>query len=73
MALEAIKGVKQLCELAAEDKAHAVKSSNWKRKLFEKGADVFGSRAQKAEEEQQNASEEVIRTIGRQQIQIEWL
>lgn len=73
VALEAIKGEKQLSELAAEYKVHAVMISNWKRQLLENGAAVFGTRAQKAEEEQQNVSEDLIRTIGHQQVQIDWL
>jgi transposase-like protein len=73
VALEAIKGEKQLSELAAEYKVHAVMISNWKRQLLENGSAVFGSHAQKAEEEQQNVSEDLIRTIGHQQVQIDWL
>jgi len=73
VALEAIKGEKQLSELAAAYKVYAVMISNWKRQLLENGSDVFGSRAQKTEEEQQNVSEDLIRTIGHQQVQIDWL
>lgn len=73
VALEAIKGEKQLSELAAEYKVHATMISNWKRQLLEKGAAVFSFRAQKDEEEQQEVKEDLIRTIGHQQVQIDWL
>jgi transposase-like protein len=73
VALEAIKGEKQLSELATEFKVHPNMISTWKSQLLEKGSDVFDSKNQKAEGEREAATEDLIRTIGHQQVKIDWL
>jgi transposase-like protein len=60
VALEAIKGEKQLAELSAEFKVHPTMISTWKRQLLEKGAEVFDAIGAKAE-------------IGHQQVKIDWM
>ena len=73
VAIAAIKGEKQLSELAAEFKVHQTLISNWKRQLMELGAGVFETKATKSEEDQSAVSEELVKTIGHQTIQIDWL
>jgi transposase-like protein len=73
VAIAAIKGEKQLSELAAEFKVHQTLISNWKRQLMEQGAGVFDTKGQKAEEDPTAVSEELVKTIGHQTIQIDWL
>lgn len=73
VAIAAIKGEKQLSELAAEFKVHQTLISNWKRLLMEQGADVFDTKGQKPDQDRPGASEELVRTIGQQTIQIDWL
>jgi len=74
VAIAAIRGEKQLSELAAEFKVHQTLISNWKRQLMEQGPGIFDSkRQQKRDQEQSTSSEELVSTIGRQTIQIDWL
>jgi transposase-like protein len=49
VAIAAIKGEKQLSELAAEFKDQRTMISNWKRQLLEQGAAVFDTKGQKSE------------------------
>jgi transposase-like protein len=71
VALEAIKGERQLSEIAAEYKVHPTMISNWKRQLLEHGAEIFATNAQKSE--QDHKDEDLVHTIGYQQLQIDWL
>ncbi len=73
IALEAIKGEKQINEIAAEYKIHPVMIGNWKKQLLERGAAVFDNSKQQSEKEQKESTEDLIHTIGHQQVQIDWL
>jgi transposase-like protein len=66
VAIEAIRGEKQLSELAAEFKVHQTLISSWKRQLMEQGAEVFDTKGQKTDQDPAAVSEELVRTIGHQ-------
>ncbi len=72
VALEAIKGDKQLSQIAAEYNVHPNQIVQWKKQLLEKGASVFDSK----ENNQSSADkekEQLFKTVGKQQIMIEFL
>jgi len=73
VAIAAIKGEKQLSELAAEYKVHQTLISTWKRQLLEQGADIFENTPKKADVQAELVQEELVKTIGHQTIQIDWL
>lgn len=73
VALEAVKGNKTLAELATEYKVHANMISAWKKQLLERGSDVFETGKAVEEQDREEASERLVKTIGKQQIQIDWL
>lgn len=73
VALEAVKGEKQISQIAGEFKVHPNMVSQWKRQLLEKGAEVFESGRSSEDEEREDATERLVNTIGHQQIQIDWL
>ena len=73
VAIAAIKGEKPLSELAAEFKVHQTMISSWKRQLMEQGAGVFDTKPSKSEQDTAVVSEELVKTIGHQTIQIDWL
>jgi len=72
VALAAIRGEKSLSEVAAEFKVHQTMISNWKRHLMEKGAEIFESGTQKHDQDVA-VNEDLVKTIGNQTIQIDWL
>jgi transposase len=73
VALEAIKGEVQIAEIAAKYSVHPNQVAEWKRQLLEKGAEVFASKGEKDDREQQEAAERLYKTIGHQAVQIDWL
>jgi len=73
VAIAAIKGEKQLSELAAEFKVHQTLISIWKRQLLEQGSDIFDSNPKKSDIQTETIQEELVKTIGHQTIQIDWL
>ena len=73
IAIEAIKGERQISEIAAEYKIHPVMIGNWKKQLLERGCAVFDSTPEKSEKDREEMTEELIHTIGRQQVKIDWL
>jgi len=52
VALEAVKGLETIKEIASEHNPHPNLVSNWKKQLLEEGATVFGSHTARQEREQ---------------------
>jgi transposase-like protein len=73
VALEAIRGEKQIAEIATEFKVHANMIGVWKRQLLERGAEVFETGRSADERQREEAGERLVNTIGHQQIEIDWL
>ncbi len=73
IAVEAIKGQKQISELATEYGVHPQQISEWKRQLLEHGADVFASAAERDAKRIEEEREELYKTVGHQKVQIDWL
>ena len=73
VAIAAIKAEKQLSELAAEFKVHQTLISTWKRQLLDQGSAVFENTPKKADVQAEAVQEELVKTIGHQTIQIDWL
>lgn len=73
VALEAIRAEKTVSELASEYKVHANMISTWKRQLLERGSQVFDPGRSAGEQDREEAAERLVTTIGKQQIQIDWL
>lgn len=73
VALAACKGDKQLAELAEEFRIHPTMISSWKRQFLERGAEIFDMKGQQESKEREERTEELIHTIGHQQVTIDWL
>jgi putative transposase len=72
IALEAIKGEKQLSQIASEYNVHPNQISQWKKQLLEKGAEIFDLKGnEKAQHEME--MEELYKTLGKQKVKIDWL
>ena len=71
--LEAIKGQRQIAEIANEYQVHANQISNWKREFLEKGASVFSKKEDKKKQELQETQEDLFKKVGQQQYEIDWL
>lgn len=73
VALEAVKGQKQINEIAKEYDVHPQQVTQWKKDLIEKGSDVFSSKAEQKAQNDEKEKDKLYQAIGYQQVQIDWL
>lgn len=73
IALEAIKGQKQVSEIAEEYQVHPNQVTQWKKELLEKGALVFGKEQSTEEKTLQEERDFLYKKVGEQTIRIDWL
>ena len=71
--LEAIKGQRQIAEIATEYDVHPNQITLWKRQFLEQGAAVFGKKDDTEKEELEETQEDLFKKIGQQQNEIDWL
>ena len=75
IALEALKGLRTIHEIAAANEIHPVQVSTWKKELQKKIGSVFeGSKAEsKKDEKQQKHIDRLERKVGQLTIERDWL
>ena len=72
VALEAIKGLKTISEIASEYEVHPAQVSQWKRQLRAGLEDVFQDprRSGRSDEKEKD---KLYQEIGRQKVELDWL
>jgi transposase-like protein len=72
VALEAIKGLKTISEIASEYEVHPNQVSQWKRQLRDGLEDVFADprRSGRSEEKEKDR---LYQEIGRMKVELDWL
>ncbi len=75
IALESIKGVKTISEIAQKHKIHPTQITLWKKQLQEGAEDIFldGKPKQQNKPSDEPQSPELYEQIGRLKVQLEWL
>lgn len=73
IALEAIKGEKQIAEIAQEHNIHPQQITQWKKELLDNGAEIFSGKRSSKDQGIEKERDEYYRTIGQQQIRIDFL
>lgn len=75
VALEAIKGLKSISEIAHEYELHPVQVTQWKKDALERFSDLFeGDKKQKEQiSKMQSEREELFQQIGQMSVELEWL
>jgi len=75
IAIEAIKGVKTVQEIAAENNLHPVQVTQWKGQMLESAAGVFARGRDKAEQTQdaEKEKERLERKVGQLVVEVDWL
>lgn len=74
VALEAIKGLKTVNQLASEPELHPNQVSQWKRQLLEQGATIFDNGAvQQHQREMAQTEAQLYEQIGRLKMEVDWL
>lgn len=74
VALEAVKGIKTITELAQEYQIHPVQINTWKKTFLERTAQVFeGDKKQEQElKKLQEERDELFRQIGELKVENSW-
>ncbi len=73
VALDAIRGLKTVSELAALHKVHPTQITLWKKQLLDGAATVFESGAAKKGATEGPSSAELYEQIGRLKIELDWV
>jgi transposase-like protein len=73
VALEALKELKTVNEIASRYEIHPTQVKQWKKQLQEEGADVFNENAAKAQQAQAEVEANLYEQIGRLKIEVDWL
>jgi transposase-like protein len=71
--IEAIKGQRQISEIASDYEVHPNQISNWKKQFLEKGATMFSTKKDSQVVELENNEEDLFKKIGKQQIELDFL
>ena len=72
-ALEAVKGVKTVSQLAAEYNVHPTQIGVWKKQLLRQGSTLFTRPNDRQQREQQEKEAGLYEQIGRLKMELEWL
>lgn len=73
VALEAIRGVKTISEIAAEFEVHPVMVGNWKKEMLENLPSLFDQKNPKKEQERDKETEHLQRKVGQLTMEVEFL
>ena len=73
IALEAVKEVKTVSQIAAEHNLHPTQIGNWKKQLLGEGSTLFARPNDQQQREQQDREAELYEQIGRLKMELEWL
>jgi transposase/putative transposase len=74
VALEAIKGIKTIQQIAKSYDVHPVQVSEWKKKMAEGASEVFGtSRGQSKEENFESERDQLHSKIGQLTVEVDFL
>ncbi len=74
VAIEALKNIKTIQQIAKEYDIHPVQVSDWKKKMLDGAADVFSSTKRKVSKEDLDAQTQQLHAkIGKQAVEIDFL
>ena len=71
--LEAIKGQRQITEIAAEFDVHPNQITNWKQQFLKNGASVFNTKPDTTIEDMEKKEEVLLKKIGEQSVELDFL
>lgn len=73
VALEALKELKTINEIASSYEVHPTQVKQWKKQLQEGGVNVFDEKTEKTAQVQSTIEATLYEQIGRLQMELEWL
>ena len=73
VALDAVRGMKTVSELASQHKVHPTQIALWKKQLVEGAAGVFELPSAKKSTSDEPSAAELYEQIGRLKIELDWV
>jgi transposase-like protein len=73
IALEAIKGVHTISEIAQRFEVHPTQVNTWRRELTERLPELFGDKQDTAAQDQSRLIDELYKQIGQLMVERDWL
>ncbi len=73
VAVEAIKGIRSVAELAGEHQVHPTQIAQWKRQLLDSAQQVFSDKRVKEEKNQDELLAKLYQQIGQMKMELDWL
>ena len=73
VALDAVRGLKTVSELAALYKVHPSQITAWKKQLLEGAGTLFEGPASKVDKSDEPSAAELYEQIGRLKIELDWI
>lgn len=73
VALEAMKGMKSISEIASAYSVHPTQIGFWKRQLMERAPTLFTDKRAKDGKSQDRIMEELYKVIGQRDVELEWM
>ena len=73
VALEAIKGLRTVNELAQEFEVHPNQIGIWKKQLLGSASDVFSRGKDREAEKLQDERDRLYKKVGQLQVEVDWL
>jgi transposase-like protein len=73
VALESIKEIKTISELASEYAVHPNQISNWKKQLIEGVESIFSTKRKRADKTSVENESKLYEEIGRLKVKLDWL
>lgn len=73
VALEAVKGLKTVNELASEYGVHPTQIHQWKKQMLDELPGIFSSRRTHQQKEQQDLTATLYQQIGQLKVELDWV
>lgn len=73
IALEAVKGLQTINEVASHYEVHPTQVKQWKKELQEHGSEIFSEKRAKDQAAQSEVEASLYEQIGRLRVELEWL
>lgn len=73
VALEAIKGIRTVNEIAAEYGVHPSQVNQWRKQVLSELSSIFSSRRQKAAQDDEALRDRLYQQIGQLKVELDWL
>ena len=73
MALDAVRSIKTLAQLAAEYQLHPTQISDWKRRLLDGSSEIFSGSKSHSGRTEEDLTAPLYEEIGRLKMDIKWL